>query len=286
MAKSKRVSSISSLLDPNHIDAISEKANTRLEAKLEKERNTKAVETVAIQHLQVDKVYEQTIRPQKDEEAAQFSRLIEQEGIRDALIVYESGGVLYVVDGHHRLKAAHKLGIERVPIKRMPFASPSEATEWMLRNQLGRRNLTHAERINIALQLEGEIRAKAKDNMSEGGKGKNTEKTHARDEVAKLANTSPRNVSKFKKVKEEGTEELLQDVLDGKKSIHKAYGEVQEPKEELLSKPKKKLLKVPLSITLEEPLQQRLLQEAKDKRESIDKLVTDILRAYFLGSKS
>ena len=49
---------------------------------------------------------------------------------------------------------------------------------------------------------------------------------------------SRRNVAKYKKIQEYGKKELLKEVVEGKKSIHKAYSEIKEikPTKEVLKK--------------------------------------------------
>lgn len=45
---------------------------------------------------------------------------ISKEGIKEPIKYFEENGVKYVVDGHHRLAAAWKLGLEKVPVQRVP----------------------------------------------------------------------------------------------------------------------------------------------------------------------
>lgn len=229
----KRKSSIANLLDPSKIKANTQAQKERLDKKLETERSIETVERVPPQLLKVDEVYKQTIRPQSLEEAVRFKQLIEEEGIRDALIVYEQAGDLFIVDGHHRLKAALELSIDRVPIKRKTFDDQADATQWMLRNQLGRRNLNDAERTVIASALRDEISKEAKERqlagkkMGENDLGTNLPQGRTNDVIAKLANVSPTNVKKVKKIQESGDKELLNEVLAGGRSIHSAYQAVK-----------------------------------------------------------
>ncbi len=103
--------------------------------------------------LEVDEVYRTLIRKQTAEEQNQLRTSILSEGIRDAIVVYNREGQLVVVDGHHRLMIAKELNFPTVPIEEREFSTVDDARIWMLRNQLGRRNLNDAERIEIALQL-------------------------------------------------------------------------------------------------------------------------------------
>lgn len=61
------------------------------------------------------------------------------EGCRDALVVWAETGIL--LDGHNRLAICEVEGIEYRTVERS-FADRESAEDWVLRNQLGRRNLS------------------------------------------------------------------------------------------------------------------------------------------------
>ncbi|NLR93524.1 ParB/RepB/Spo0J family partition protein [Flammeovirga agarivorans] len=292
MAKGR--SSIANLLTAKSIKDNTTKEKQRLDIKLEAERNSEQVEKVPTSLLQIDPVYQRTIRPQRKEEAEQFRKLINDEGIRDALVVYDNNLGTFIVDGHHRLQAAKDLGIDRVPIKRLEFESQSDAVQWMLRNQLGRRNLLDAERIEIALALEGQIQEQAKANLVAGGKGEsNLPKIDTREEVAKLSNTSARNVGKYKKIKELGDDELVNEVLAGEKSIHKAYTQVVEPKKKTVtqtpptvSNDQKKVISsdintINVALELPNSIQTAIANDASQYGQSIEETIVKILSSYY-----
>lgn len=71
-------------------------------------------------------------------------RLLEQNilkiGCKDPLIVWQKGGKHILIDGHHRFQICkhHKISYE---VKILNFSSKDEVKEWMIDNQLGRRNL-------------------------------------------------------------------------------------------------------------------------------------------------
>jgi ParB-like chromosome segregation protein Spo0J len=44
---------------------------------------------------------------------------IAKDGIRDPIRYVEANGQKYVVDGHHRLRAARELGIDDVPVQQV-----------------------------------------------------------------------------------------------------------------------------------------------------------------------
>jgi len=80
------------------------------------------------------------IRPLRDEEYEKLKESILAEGVRDPLIVWN--GML--LDGHHRYKIAQEFGIEYKTIE-VNLPDMDTAKEWIIKNQLGRRNLTEQE---------------------------------------------------------------------------------------------------------------------------------------------
>lgn len=50
-------------------------------------------------------------------------------------------GELHLVDGHNRFSVCQKHGLE-FPFKKVAFKDDEEVRDWMIRNQLGRRNLS------------------------------------------------------------------------------------------------------------------------------------------------
>lgn len=82
------------------------------------------------------------IIPLSEEELAQLENSIIEEGCRDALIAWEDPiGLLVLIDGHHRYGICTKHDIP-FDIKVMDFDGSEEVKQWMITNQLGRRNLS------------------------------------------------------------------------------------------------------------------------------------------------
>lgn len=77
----------------------------------------------------------------KPEELEQLEENILREGIRDPLIIWEVDDQFVLVDGHNRFSICQKHKIE-FPFKKVDFKDEQEAKEWMVKNQLGRRNLS------------------------------------------------------------------------------------------------------------------------------------------------
>lgn len=77
----------------------------------------------------------------KSEELEQLEKNILKDGVHDPLIIWPVGDDFVLIDGHNRYSIClkHKLDF---PIKKIDFTSHKDALDWMVKNQLGRRNLS------------------------------------------------------------------------------------------------------------------------------------------------
>lgn len=82
------------------------------------------------------------------EELSLLETSIEREGCRNAIVVWDSGGKLLIVDGHNRHRICRELGVA-FKITKHPFDSREEAANWIITNQLGQRNLTEEQKIYL-----------------------------------------------------------------------------------------------------------------------------------------
>jgi hypothetical protein len=86
--------------------------------------------------MQILKELEILIPPLTSEEFKQLERNILEEGIRDPLVTWN--GIL--VDGHNRYRIALEYDINFETVEK-EFTDMNSVKEWMVNNQLGRRNL-------------------------------------------------------------------------------------------------------------------------------------------------
>lgn len=110
----------------------------------------------------------------------ELKKMIEAEGIRDPIVVWAEQNV--IADGHNRFKIAKELGIE-CPRVDKSFADEAEVKTWIIRNQLGRRNLTPARFEYYIGKLYNEQKAETAQEKQEGG-GNVAEKLAAEFEVS------------------------------------------------------------------------------------------------------
>lgn len=156
-----------------------------------------------------------------------------------------------IVDGHNRYEICNKHNIP-YEVKSVEFENKEEAIIWMVRQQIGRRSLTPLQRIQIVEKYRPFYKKKAKENMSLGGKSyspkegsensttlpkknqgsensaKVQKKIDVREELAKDADVSTNTYSKGVKILESGNKELINETINGQKSINKAFNELKK----------------------------------------------------------
>jgi 16S rRNA G966 N2-methylase RsmD len=107
---------------------------------------------VKIMELIILPEIQRRLMPLQPEELAELERSVLEEGIRDPLVVWRKDGQLILVDGHHRYELAKKYGLKFQIVER-EFRDLDEVLIWVDRNQLGRRNLTDAERSIVRARI-------------------------------------------------------------------------------------------------------------------------------------
>jgi len=90
----------------------------------------------------------QRVPAMSEAEFAAFSADVAKRGILQPLEITAAGVVL---DGRHRLRAAHELGKQTVPVQ---VVAPADPVEHMLRAALQRRHLGASQKAALALELD------------------------------------------------------------------------------------------------------------------------------------
>ena len=177
----------------------------------------------------IDPEFKALIPPLSDEEYAQLEQnILQDKKCRDAIVVWN--GIL--VDGYHRFKvcATHDIPFE---VKEINFASRNEAIVWILDNQLGRRNLTDAMRIELAISKTEKLKQLGKENQRRRrklGKSRPDEPLtklpkaiNIHNAVAKEAGVGEGTVRRYMQISKEGTPELQEKVKTGQMKINTAH---------------------------------------------------------------
>ncbi len=149
------------------------------------------------QDISVHPDFEAYIQKPTPEEQQRLKESIQAEGVRDPLVVWLHEGEKILLDGHNRLGIIKALDLDRFPTVEKHFSSVEEAKEWMLINQLGRRNLNSKQMKYYRGLLYNRMKSNSMDNLKQGDVterknfpvGKNTA-----EEIAKEYNVTEKTV--------------------------------------------------------------------------------------------
>jgi ParB-like chromosome segregation protein Spo0J len=188
---------------------------------------TSEIETVSLKSINLDKEFQRAFMDEalKDYEALRED-IREEQRIRIPLVVGIIDEVELLVDGYHRHLIGTELGIEEVPIIKMPFTSREEAKTWIVQNQIMRRNLNPFRKIEFALQRKDYYAAKAKENQRAAGGAvseKCQEPVDTYKELAKLAGTSDKTVRNVEKILKLASKKDIDALRRGDATIHSVY---------------------------------------------------------------
>mgnify|MGYP001058865189 FL=1 len=204
---------------------------------------------VDIKDLVIDKEFEDLLPVLTPEESEKLENSILQYGMLDPIKIWEEPdtGEWIIIDGHNRYNILKKNNIEWHYWQDYKIMGELETREdvkqWMLEQQLGRRNLSDAEKYEIVQKFKSVFQKKAKENQSLGGKGlANLPKVDTRKEMAKAIGVSEGTYRKLDTVMQSGNEELKQQLREKKVSTDKAYQEIKNPKKEESVTPEQKII--------------------------------------------
>ena len=187
-----------------------------------------------VYELTVDPEFRDLIPPLNEEELKLLEESIVADGCESPLIVWN--GV--IVDGHNRYAICRKHGIP-FSIQEKNFSSRDDAMLWMLRNQLGRRNLNSYQRVELVLKFEPLVKNAAEQRMM-AGKAANPVPTLAqgqtkgrtRDHLSEAAGVSHGTFAKAKKLVQSADEGTKRELRAGKVTVNRAYTELLEKEHE------------------------------------------------------
>ena len=187
-----------------------------------------------VYELTVDPEFRDLIPPLNEEELKLLEESLVADGCESPLIVWN--GV--IVDGHNRYAICRKHGIP-FSIQEKNFSNRDDAMLWMLRNQLGRRNLNSYQRVELVLKFEPLVKNAAEQRMM-AGKAANPVPTLAqgqtkgktRDHLSEAAGVSHGTFAKAKKLVQSADEETKRELRAGKVTVNRAYTELLEKEHE------------------------------------------------------
>jgi len=182
----------------------------------------------------VNNEFEKLVPPLTESEFGELENSILADGCLNPIVMWKGSNIL--VDGHHRHAICNKHGIEPRVVE-IDLADRDAARAWIIRHQLGRRNLTPFQKVELALQMEPSIRKTAKENQIAGGKSKNQlcqisdeaiKPVDTKKELAKIAGVSHDTIARAKKIHESGSEGAKDKLRRGDTTINREYKRITQ----------------------------------------------------------
>ena len=176
-------------------------------------------------NLTIDPEFKNLIPPLTSEEYAGLEESMLAEGCRDSLIAWH--GIL--VDGHNRYSICEKYGLP-FTVTETDFESRDAVIEWIIKNQLGRRNLPLYEQGRLSLRLKPIIAARAKEQQgTRTDISQNSVKSiDTQKELAKAAGVSHDTIAKIEKIEALADDATKAKLRSGEMSINQAYTELKK----------------------------------------------------------
>ena len=156
--------------------------------------------------IKTDPDFKNLIPPLTGEEYKQLEDNILANGCRDAIVLWK--GV--IIDGYNRFEICENHGIKYETVN-MRLPSREAVKFWILENQLGRRNLTDAMRIELAIRKVGLLK----------------QGTYVRKAVAQDAGVSEGKVHNYMQIKAKGDAGLIEKVMAGEVKIGTAFKQLE-----------------------------------------------------------
>ncbi len=193
--------------------------------------------------MQIDEEFKNLIPKLTDDEIKQLEENILEEGCREPLVIWNNT----IIDGHNRYKICTENNIDFKTVEKN-FNNREEVKMWIYKNQLARRNLNDAQKIEIAKKIkEGESKlarekqlSKLKQNnvnanlaqmentvyvnstQTEEGNDE-AEKINVNKEIADMVGVSECTVARYNTIQNKAPEEIQNAVKDNVISINKGY---------------------------------------------------------------
>jgi hypothetical protein len=192
------------------------------------------------QELRINEEFKGLTRPLTTEEYELLKQSIMEEGCRDAIIAWDD----VIIDGHNRYAICTEYEIN-FEIEEMDFDSEQEAMLWIINNQLGRRNLSDFQKIELMEKKKYILLEKGRERQREAGNqygekhpqevlslnDKSSDPHDTRQEIAKELGMSTGKVAQAEILIKEASEEMKERLRSGEIKIGTAHRELKEEKE-------------------------------------------------------
>jgi len=205
----------------------------------------------------IDSEFEKLIRPLSKDERKELKESLASCGLLMPLVVWNSEGKTILVDGHNRLSLWNEFdgfdGDFEFKTQELHFGNRDNAKEWIIKNQLGRRNLSPKDYTLLVGQLYNQRK------KSQGGTGSNQHTQ--KDQIDPSANSTAAAVAAETGVSP-ATVKRAGKLATAVEAIQAAEPEL--PRDEVIAKASKPVAKPKPKLSLEEILSKRWKSFIKD----------------------
>ncbi|RYJ39314.1 hypothetical protein NU08_1622 [Flavobacterium anhuiense] len=202
-----------------------------------------------------------------------------KNGLNDPILyITTSNGQKLVVEGHTRVMILKSLKKSKIATKELKetFNSIDEIKVWMVKHQVGRRNLSNVERIKLAWISKPTIEKLAKENLSKGGKkfsknilaertSKEIEKVDTYAEIANIANVGRSSVVRYSRILANASESIIDNLNKGNITIGSAYASLKSKETIIEEESSKEEIKTVESKQLDNVVVLQSIEEGKKK---------------------
>ncbi len=159
----------------------------------------------------IDPEFAEYIIPLSADEKSILAAKLNTEGMREPILTWRN----LIIDGHHR----HEICLaESLPFecREMKFASRDDVKEWMILNQLGRRNVSPAARASLVLKLEELVSEKSLKREKGGVPVPTSERGRTDKVLADKAKVGTATIQNMRKAEASPVKELARMAIAGK----------------------------------------------------------------------
>jgi N6-adenosine-specific RNA methylase IME4 len=178
--------------------------------------------------MQINEAFHNLIPPLSSDEFAQLEQNILADGIREPLVTWND----ILIDGHNRYEIAQKHDLPFQTVSK-EFVNEDEAKQWIILNQLGRRNIADfvkSELMNVYEDIELQ-KGKEKYEATVGRPNKSlsiidndkSDKHNTQKIIADKLGWSTGKVAMAKIIQDKASDEIKQKLRKGDMSINQAY---------------------------------------------------------------
>ena len=169
--------------------------------------------------MKIKQEFKELIPALTSEEFKQLEDNCLAEGIREKIITWNG----FIIDGHNRYEISQKWNLE-FETESKHFKDEEDVKEWMILNQLGRRNVTKEQKAYLIGKRYENEKQRVGGQVPKGG-GKNFPPVKTAEKLAEELGISDRQVKlneNFAQGVDKLGDELKQVVLQGKANVNKA----------------------------------------------------------------